>query len=272
MPVARNVRCNPSDMLTRGLSVLGILLLAGVAQASTIPLSGGGFGWVSIDPFVPNGNGTPYFDHDSWDGNPPGGIWPVLNNTVGISDSRLEFWGTSGGGADPGILFDLATGQESATFVLKFEFAGNAAVNEFGWFAAGSPSVLTPIFGGPATAGASSSVLLPSGPYGFYLKNTANGQVFLSLSGSSPTDLGLQHFSVFRDTASPDIFWIGVEDLPLEWSDQDFNDLVLTARAVGNTSDPSNPAAVTPEPGTVVLLASGAAALGLRLRRRRRSP
>lgn len=245
--------------------MLGALLLAEVAQAVTIPVPSGGFGWVSIDPFVSNGNGTPYFDHSSWDGSPPGGIWPILNNQ-GIPDSRLEFWGTTSGGADPGILFDLAPGAESASLTLKFEFAGNAGVNEFGWFPQSNPSDLHPIFGGPATASATASVPLPSGPYGFYLMNTVTSQVYLSLGGSSPTDPGFQHFAVFHDTAYPSALWIGVEDLPLESGDQDFNDFIVKATAVSAVE--TTP---TPEPGTLLLLGSGLALVDLIRRRRRGS-
>lgn len=242
--------------------MLGGILLATAAQAATIPVPSGGFGWVGLDPFVLNGNGTPYFDHDSWDGSPPGGIWPILN-AQGIPDSRLEFWGESDGDPDPNLEFDLAPGAESASLTLRFEVAGNASVNEFGWFAGNlggdgyQASDLNPIFNGSATPGATAVVTLPGDSYGFYLKNTATNQVFLSRSGQSPTDEDKQHFAVFHDTASPSVLWIAVEDLKLGSGDSDYNDFVVTATA-----------AHTPEPGTLALLASGVAAMGLGLRRR----
>lgn len=251
---------------TRFVLLLCALLLAGVAQAATIPVPSGGFGWVSIDPFDRNGNGTPYFDYASGDGSPPGNVWQVLNALVGIPDARLEFWGAPGGTADPSILFDLTTGSESVPFTLKFEFAANAGVNEFGWVAGDlggdgyQGSDLHPIFAGSATSGASTVVALPTGPYGLYLKNTVTGEVFLSLAGSSPTDPGQQHFSVFRDTLYPGTLWIGVEDLKLGLGDRDYNDLVVTASAH------------TPEPATLLLLGTGlAAAAGVAGRRRRGS-
>jgi hypothetical protein len=251
------------------LLALGACLAIGVAvspaRAATIPVPGGGFDWRSLTSFSLNGNGTPYFDHDSWDGSPPGGpggIWPILN-AHGIDDSHLQFWGESDGDPDPNIKFDLAPGAESTSLTLKFEVAGNASVNQFGWFPANlggngyQDSDLHLIFDGSAEPGDSAVVTLPGGAYGFYLRNPSTSQVFLSRSGMSPTDEDKQHFAVFRDTDAPGTLWIAVEDLKLASGDRDYNDFVVTA------------AVQTPEPGTLALLASGLAAVGFGLRRRR---
>lgn len=246
-----------------GLAVGPVLFLisAVVATAATVPAPAAGNDWRDIAGFVPNNNGVPYFDHSSWDGSPPGNIWNVLNNLEGIPDSRLEFWGTAAGGPDGNLTFGL--GGQSVEVKLSFEFAGNKNVNEFGWFAPDlggngfQLSDLHPLFAGSATNGATVHAQLPD-VFGLYLRNTRNGDVFLSLAGLSPTDPFAQHFSVLRDTSVPTTLWLGVEDLPLGTSDKDFNDFVVSL----------TPA---PEPGTLLLVGSGLVAGAGYVRRRRLS-
>lgn len=242
-----------------GISAV-LLLVSVVASAATLPLPAAGNDWQDIAGFVPNHSGVPYLDHGTWDGSPPGNIWTVLNDRVGIPNSRLQFWGTAGGGPDGNLAFGL--GGQSLNVTLHFEFAGNKNVNEFGWFAPDlggdgfQSSDLHPLFAGSAASGASVYTQVPD-VFGLYLRNTNNGDVFLSLAGLSPIDQFAQHFSVFRDASAPTTLWLGVEDLRLRPGDQDFNDMVVSLTPV-------------PEPGTLLLVGSGLlAGAGLARGRRR---
>jgi hypothetical protein len=237
--------------------ILGVLLLATAAPAATVPVPDASNDWQNISGFAQNADGVPYFDHRSWN------IWTLLNDTVGIPDSELQFWGTTTGAPDTNMSF--GPGDQTVQFTLQYEFAANSSINEFGWV---DPSLggngfqssdLNPIFVGSSTPGATTTVVLPD-TFGLYLRNTVTGDVFLSLTGVSPTDASGQHFSVFRDIGAPSTLWIGVEDLRLKSGDKDYDDFVVSMTTTA------------PEPGTLLLLGSGLLAGAGYVRRRRRAP
>ena len=232
--------------------IFALILFSASAFADTISGTAGN-GWQSWVAGNANENGTPYWDGNSTDSTLPANVGNYLTNTEFFSGNTvpgaIPFWGgafnsgaDTGGAADANFSF-TKTGTSNPA-ALKIEVAGNAGVNEFGWYDVGSPSTLHPIFIGSDTNGASAT-FIPSTNYGFYLKSSpASGILtFLTQSGSSPSDSGNQHFAVFQDGSA---FWIGMEDLAFSVSDKDYNDMIVK---VSSTS--------VPEPTTMLLLGLG---------------
>jgi hypothetical protein len=147
------------------------------------------------------------------------------------------------------------------------EVAGNADINEFGWYSTTDPATLHPIFLGPDSAPASNS-FTPSAQYGFYLKG-ADGVYYTQSSLNPSGDTNHQHFTVFEQSSTngAQVYWLGIEDLAVsglngaEGGTGDYNDMLVRIS--------SAEAVVVPEPSTVALVASGALfMLGSRKRRR----
>lgn len=232
------------------------LVFAPAAFADLITSSTPGAGyqnWVAGDL---DQNGIPYFDNSSDDGNQKN-VGYYLTNTGSFTGGTagpgaIPYWGLSGGSFDPNFSFTKTnTGNNAA---LKIEIAGNAGINEFGWYSTSSPSDLHSIFAGSNSAGAT-AFFTPSAFYGFYLKG-AGDTIYYTQSASNSSDVGNQHFAVFR--SAPGSFWIGMEDLSLTTGDKDYNDMVVTVSAV-------------PEPATILLLGTSMMGFAILAHRRKRN-
>jgi len=246
--------------------IAGLVLAVGTAQALTLnPTSG--YGWVAWD-------GTQWNGDVYWDPYKPGGhSEPNLGTIVEGSVYYPGYKATladSGGAADPNVTF--YNGQEWAAIII--EVAGLSDYNYFGYYQVGSPNVWYQLFSGAQGATAKAVFHAPH-HFGFYLATGTDSDyngiltpgeaswVWYTESsnntiGGSSGDNGKQHFAFFQ--AKPLVsglgaYIIGIEDLPLDNSDKDYNDFVVYVANI-------------PDASTWMLFLSGMPALTL-LRRRK---
>jgi hypothetical protein len=212
-----------------------------------------------------NNSGNYFWDNLSWDGPQANiGFCMTGTGTCTLSDAgapgAVPYWALSGGGADPNF---TVSATQPITFTFEAALAGNARHDTFGWILPGDTSSGGSMFTGAATPG--TSVTLPAGDYGLYLDNatpsindTWYSQAFLN----GPGETSDQHFVIFNAGSS---FWIGMEALPFEHSDKDYQDMVVQVttgasdplQIQGFSSEASFQSWSTPEPGTFGLLFVG---------------
>ena len=204
-----------------------------------------------------NNNGTPYWDHSSWDGpNKNIGNCLTSDNCGAYSPhpGAIDYWGMLHGGADSNFYFEGSAGGSDDDFTLLFALASLRTTNVFGWYETDSNGIRINqdnhiIFNGLVDDdGANHSFTLPQF-YGFYFSNTTSGRTYYTQSDYNSDDKGQQHFAIFNDGNA---FWMGIEDLPLGQSDDDYNDMILR-----------DPPSSVPEPSTLYLLAAGIFGLGI---------
>jgi len=246
--------------LTIAFVVVTFLFASSAVLADTV-VGGGSAGWQSWTAANLNENGSPYWDNTSADGlqknigyclTATGGCTTLGVNAPGA----ISFWGNSfnsggdtGGTADPSFYF---TGGTSSDATVMITIAGNAGINQFGWYEVGTGTQHVLFNGG--TAGAS-VMFTPTTSYGFFITG-ANGTWFTQ-SGLNPNgQTSDQHFAVFSSDQST--YWIGAEDLPFRLSDKDYNDIVVKITPI-------------PEPATLVMFGSGLLGLAGVVRRKLRS-
>jgi hypothetical protein len=237
-------------------------------------------GWQSWSVTDLNENGTPYWDHRSWDG-PLMNVGFCLTNTGNCHElgtnapGALPFWGTkfnemtdTGGEADGSIYFTRA-GSSGIDAAVELTLAGDAMFNEFGWYNASlSHPSCNVIFDGKGPG--ATAAFLPSASYGFCFVGENQSDVFgtwFTQTADNSEGKGDQHFAVFNGGGGT--YWIGVEDLPFSHTDKDYNDFVVKISTGSSLFQTTTP---TPEPTTLVLLGSGLLALGRRFSRRLRKP
>jgi len=215
------------------LTVFVVFLFTASAFADIISGSMGAAWQSAVNP---DNDGTPFWDHSSWDSpSDAQNVGFYLNGTTGgLSDppGNLPFWGI-GNSADSSFFFQNTSAGNDVT--LKVEVAGLSGINEFGYYLIANSGILVPIFTG-SDSPITTDYFAPEGDYGFYLKTNGN---------TWTTEVNGDHFAVFRESATPgaEIYWIGMEDLPLMNSDRDYNDMIVKISAVP-----------VPEPGILILL------------------
>lgn len=244
------------------LGTIVALLLAPPLQAGILVNGSAGHGW---QPFsAPTEGGNPYWDQHSLDGSNKG-VGYYLTQTGGYTppamlgkDSPallpgdLQYWGSN---SSPHLADPLQTfhANNHVPTKLYLTYAGNHAVNEFGYYFLASPGTLHPLFSSGEYYGTGpdyplSTSFQPSGDFGFYLK-TAGNVVYYSDSSLNPGDDLIngqphQHFAVFQQTGGK--LWIGVEDLKNNGTEKtgDYNDIIVSIQEA-------------PEPTAMVLAGCG---------------
>ncbi|MEO6008098.1 MAG: PEP-CTERM sorting domain-containing protein [Vicinamibacteraceae bacterium] len=186
----------------------------------------------------------------------PGTTFTLAEGGIGY-----QAWGQNNGNADLNYGFDGGQGG-LYDFSMLGEFTDDWDVNEIGWYDLGNPQSRHTIFSASAVVGSTARVWIPSN-FGFYYLNTSgNGEIFYTQSAFNTLGATKQQFAAFQ---RGDYTIMGVEDifsntLTRGWqagtADYDYNDVMFGYRS-----------AAVPEPGTLLLLGMGVAAIALRRRK-----
>ncbi len=189
-----------------------------------------------------------------------GNVAPTVGLTATSTGTLTGyFYSASAGGTDYLRLFDATSGYTS-----QFLFDNHASTPgqevSFGPVTAGDTLVFELVNSDVETT-EDFTYFGPSAPF------DPNAQVnnFLLTSDPAYSVDGINHayvtsFSGDAALGIPSGTFVGMEDLPLQFSDLDYNDDAFVFTDVSAT--------VTPEPGSVVLLATGALGLAATFRRR----
>jgi hypothetical protein len=248
------------------IAAVALAASAGIANADVVTSANGTAGWKTFPGTLNSSNSNrPYWDMGSQDGTNLNIGNLLANGTVSGAPVTPKWWGDNG---DYTQNFDqnfyFTRNSQSSSGVLKVEIAGNASINEVGWYdvATGTRHLL---WNGAAGPNAVAS-FTPTTTYGFYI-NGADGYFYTQSSKNSGTsDDDNQHFAVFQDSTvlGAESYWIGIEDLKAytfsKEKNGDYNDFVFHVESI-----PCPPGGGdTPEPASLGVLAIGAAGLMFR--------
>jgi hypothetical protein len=230
---------------------VAMLLSSGLAYGDIVTGSSGA-DWRNWDGSVLNNNGTPYWDGTSSDGTNYN-IGDCLTNAgacagkISGAPGAIPYWGFANGSADSSFYLQKTGSSDSAA--LKIEIAGNKDINSFGWYDTTDQNrTQNQIFSNLQGAG-QSSTFTPTATYGFYFIGS-QGTYYTQATG----DGRAQHFAIFQQSgaAGSEVYWLGMEDLNLQSSDKDYQDMVVKISGVS-----------VPEPGVFLFLAIMLGSLGM---------
>ena len=250
-------------------SVLLLVLFAGGASAALVGITGTGTagfqGWTAAADL--GQNGSPYWDGLSSDGSKKNigyylsGTGSYFGYLPPVSNPLPEYWGYTGGAADPNFFINSATNSK---VTIKLEIAGYAGTNRFGYYdvATGARHEL---FTGSDHVGDVAYIEIAGGSpadIGFYLEvfgsnpSNPNPKFFYTQSARNTpvAEIGKQHFALFAMNNGS--YYVAAEDLSL--GDKDYNDFVVKIRPL-----------MVPEAGAGLMLMLGLTGLvGYRRKKR----
>jgi hypothetical protein len=242
--------------------LIGVFLVSSAAMGDTIQTTGT---WSDLNPASINGNGSPFWDHFSWDANlPPGYNPPNIGNEILyhnlIPSASAQYLSNSGAASNVSFLSSGAPGQVT----LLLEIAANKGQNALYAYEIGDPSQTIQIFAGSVSSG-TVPITIPAtwtAGYGFMLDGP--GGIFYSGGSVDGSEAG--HFAFFQDSTVPNTWWFGIEDLKFlncNVSDKDYQDMIVELQTT------SGGGYFVPLPPSAVLLGSGLLGLvALRWKRR----
>ncbi len=222
---------------------MGTIVWTGAAEAAPLTIPAGGT-WVSMAGITLNEDGTPFWEHPSWDG-PAKNIGYQLQALLGADFASLEYLSADapfqiGGTAEQIRLTVEVAGQQDANRLLYDNGHGDQA-----------------IFDGPAGPGTSFAGII-DGPFSFVFYSNGNAATRFATDDAATVN----QFALFRLTGTQQ-YYLGIEDLPLANSDRDYNDMIV-AFQLQPVPDPDP----VPEPATLLLVGLGLLGGAARLRRR----
>lgn len=287
-----------------------LVVCAALCNASTIETVGSaGVGfvtdkWNNGHVGRPGNDGSPYFSNPSVEGGRCNAAYYISGTSSGCSAAsqpggidRLGAPGYAGPGAEANfwahtsspyiadLNFNFAPTTGLFTIQLMVEATANHTRNQFGLYSVDSSgNVLSTLLLFAGSDGPGSLVLFTPGDnsFGFFINNGSS--IFSTESArnktglGAPIDTGVQHFAAFRDPSDPDYgransnwskLWILVSD-GTEGTNA-YNDMILYLQCADCSGgvisgDPSS----APEPGTLALVAAGAAMIACSARTKRR--
>jgi hypothetical protein len=259
-------------MLT--LCVVVVMPQTGYSFTIMTPNAGYGYQFFGAEPTQ---TGSPFWAGDSDDSGLGANMGFWLRNTgafagIGTDNSpavplaNAQYYGSAAGFANPSFYFMDGT----ADALYNYKWAGDTT--NFGFYntdslgnplnvdVLGRPTLTQGIF----TSGTVGDTAVKDvGSYfGLWARDNNTGDVWYTQSqynhgsNNQSKDTTLQHFAIMRDSSKPLLLFIGIEDRPINSSDKDFNDKIVTMNPV-------------PLPGAVLLLGAGLARLAAYARRRR---
>ena len=239
---------------------ISILLLITGSAFATIIAGSQAADWQNWNISDLNNNGMPYWDGASWDGTYKNIGYCLTSANCGLFpvSGTLQYWGLEDGTADSSFYFQ-GLSASNYDFTIMLELAGYNSTNIFGWYEfdpANNKIVRQEvIFNGTDSAGYSKKIIV-SQYYGFFFEVPNINETYYTQSqfNSDPNEKGYQHFAVMGDEEGS--FLLGMEDLSLENTDKDYNDMLVY-----------DPPTTIPEPSTFLLV--GTALIGVKLVRRR---
>jgi hypothetical protein len=169
-------------------------------------------------------------------------------DVVAISSPTATWWETLP------FWFEKEMNEESVT--MHWEIANFKPSNRFGWYDLSAPNTLYQIFQGSDNApGNIVKTFKPTAQFGIYLKSNSG-----TYRSSDPATSN--QFALYLNTKT-NLLQIGTEDV-VRASDRDYNDMILSLRAVRDEELVPHP-----EPGTYAMLGTGLCGFWFLMRRRR---
>jgi hypothetical protein len=185
------------------------------------------------------------------------------------------YWAQSNGNYDPAFIFQsTATDDTELELVITSNFS-----DDIGWYTTSGGSILRHPLYGSGDLPEKFGVTIPANTtFGFYLFNGTD--FFYTNSGINTADVGIQHFTLFRNVPSSGTnvatdYYIGAEDARAN-TDFDYQDIIIHIAPLtgggggggGGGGAPFPEQAAVPEPSGLILLATAVTCLAF-LRRLR---